>query len=116
MADLSDFKRGQIVGARMAENAELFSVARKTASIVMSAFEKEGKAFSLKQNSRRFRKLSDRDRQIIQRVVWNDHKYSAPKITEELNEHLANSVSSKTVRRELHKAGFYRKAAIRKTY
>ena len=40
MADLSDFKRGQVVGACMAGAgvAELFGVARSTISKVMTAF------------------------------------------------------------------------------
>ena len=50
MVDLSDFKRGQFVGARMAganviKTPELFCVARSTVSKVMIAFEKEGKTF-----------------------------------------------------------------------
>ena len=48
MADLSDFKRGQIVSAHMAstsvtETTELFGVTRSTISEIMTAFEKEGK-------------------------------------------------------------------------
>ena len=66
MADLLNSKRGQIVGVCMADasatkNAELFGIARNTVSKVMTAFEKEGKNSSLKQNSGRKRKLSDRD-------------------------------------------------------
>ena len=48
MADLLNFKRGQIVGARMAgvsviKTTELFGVARITVSKVMTTFAKEGK-------------------------------------------------------------------------
>ena len=48
MADLSDFKRGQIVGARMADacvtkTAEIFRSVRSTVSNLMTAFEKERK-------------------------------------------------------------------------
>ena len=48
MTDFSDFKRGQIVGARMAgasvtETAELFGVSRSTVSRLKSAFEQEEK-------------------------------------------------------------------------
>ena len=75
MANLSDFKSGQVVGARMAGDSvskinELFGVARRTVSKVMTAFEKEGKTSSMKQNSGRKRKLSDRDC----RVSWESEK------------------------------------------
>ena len=113
MADLSNFKRGQIVGVRMAgawvtKTADLLGVTWCTITKVMIAFEKEGKTSSRKQNSGRKRKLSDRDRRTFRRIVWKDHKTTGLKITVELNDHLENTVSLKTVRRELHKAGFHR--------
>ena len=120
MTDLSDFKRCQTVVACMActcvtKNTELFSVARSTVSKVMTAFEKE-KTSSLKQNSGRKQKLSDRGRQTLMQIVRKDHKNTVPKITAELNDHLENSVSSKIVRKALYKARFRGRAAIKKLY
>ena len=110
MADPSDFKRGEIIGARLAgtsviKTAELFSVARCTVWKGMTAYEKEGK-ISLNQNSGRKRKLSDRDLRTLTRIFRKDHKNTAPNITAERNDHLETPVSSNTVKRELHKAGF----------
>ena len=121
MADLSDFKRGQFFDARMAgasvtKTAESSSLAKSTVPKVMTAFEKEGKTSSLQQKSGRKWKLSDRDRRTLTWIVRKDYKNTAPKITAELNGHLKNQVSSKTVRRELHKAGFHGRTAIRKPY
>ena len=82
----------------------------------MTAFEKEGKTSSLKQNSGRKQNLSDRDCPTLMQIIRKDHKNVAPKITAELNDHFSNPVSSKPLRRELHKSIFYGVAAIRKSY
>ena len=78
MADLSAFKRGQIVdvrkaGASVRKTTELFGVASSTVSKIMTAFEKEGKTSSLKQNSGGKWKLSDRDHRTLTRIVRMDH-------------------------------------------
>ena len=72
MADLTDLKRGQIVaarrtGTRVTKIAELFDVARSTVLKVMTAFKKEG-THSLKQNSRRKRKLSVLERRTLTKI------------------------------------------------
>ena len=98
MANLSDFDRYQIVGSRMAganvtKTAELFSVARSSVSKVMTAFEKEGKTSSLKQNSRRKRKIFDRNRRSLTRVDRIDHLNTTPNITVEFDNYLENKLS-----------------------
>ena len=66
MTNLSDIKRGQIVGVRMAgasvtKTAELFGEERSYVSKEMTAFGKEGKSSSKKQNFGRKRKMLDSD-------------------------------------------------------
>ena len=43
MADLSNFKRGPIVGVSETKTTELFGLTRSNASKIMIAFEKNGK-------------------------------------------------------------------------
>jgi hypothetical protein len=56
MGDLTDFERGQIVGARLAgasliKNAILLDVSCATNSKVMLAYKNHGKTISAKRNS-----------------------------------------------------------------
>ena len=77
---------------------------------------KERNISSQKQNSGRKRKLSDKDRRNLTRIVGKDHKNTVSKITAELNDHLENPISSKLVRKGLPKAEFHGRAEIRKAY
>ena len=70
-----------MVDTSVTKNTELFGVTTSTLSKVMTAFEKEGETSSLKQNSGRKRKLSDRHPRILTWIVWKDHKNTATKIT-----------------------------------
>ena len=105
-----------MAGVSVTKSAELFGVARSNVWKVMIVFEKEGKTSSLKQNSGRKRKLSDRNRRTLRRIVRKNHKNTAMKITAELFDHLEKPVCSKTVRREQNKDGFHERAVIRKSY
>lgn len=81
----------------------------------MTVYIKHGRTASAKKNSGRKSKLTEKDRQTLLRIVDEHPEYTASKITAELNRHLSRSVSVKTVRRELHKAGIFRGAANQKS-
>ena len=60
-------------------------------------------------------KVTDRDRRTLTRIVARQHKATA-KVTAELNTHLSNTVSTKTVWWEHHKANIHGRAAIAKPF
>jgi transposase len=90
MADLSDFERGQIVGARLAgasvaKTATLLGVSRATVSKVMSAYKNHGKTTSVKRNSGRKSTLAERDCRILIRIVSRNHTITAAQMTGQQN-------------------------------
>ncbi|GFX96982.1 transposable element Tcb1 transposase [Trichonephila clavipes] len=119
MTDLSEFEKGIIVGMRCAgcsvtETAIYLGRARSTVSAVMTAYKKCGNVTSGKHNSGRKRKLTDRDKRVLTRIVARKRKQSLSQITSEVNSHLRNPISARTVQRELHASNLYGRVGIRK--
>ena len=116
--DLSDFQRRHIVGVRLAgtsvtKTATLLGVSREAVSKFMTAYTNYGKTSSARSNSGRKPKLSERDRRTLKRIVC--------KILELLQQRLQHNsivilktLSTKTVRRELHKSNIHSRAATAK--
>jgi transposase len=115
---LFDFKRGQIVGAHLAgasvtKIATLLGASRATVSKVMSAYTNHG-ATSAKRNSGRKSRLIETDCRILRRIVLINHTTTAAQVTAELNIHLEDPVSTKTIQCELHKSNIHGRAEIAK--
>ena len=119
MEDISDFKRCLIIGASM-----VGASVTKTAKIFWCSndicLESNDSIWEGRKNLRTEAELWKKAQAVwyepsdYYAIAWKDHKNTTPKITEDLNDHLENTVFSKTVRRELQKAGFHWRAAIRK--
>jgi transposase len=115
---LSDFEKGKIVRVRLAGTLAtkipiLLGVSRATVSEVMSAYTNHGKATSAKSNSGRKPTMTERDRSTL-RVASKNHRTTIVQVTAELGIHLEDPVSTKAVRRELHKSNSHDRAAIAK--
>jgi transposase len=115
MGDLSDFERGQIVGACLAgasvtDIVTLLGASRATVSEVMSTYTNHGKTRAAERNSGWKSTLTERDRRILRRILSKNHTTTAA----ELNILLEDSVSTKTVRRAFHKSSIHGRAVIAK--
>ncbi|GFU61374.1 HTH_Tnp_Tc3_2 domain-containing protein [Trichonephila clavipes] len=88
--------------------------ARSTVSAVMTAYKKCGNVTSGKHSSGRKRKLTDRYKRVLTRIVARKRKQSLSQITSEGNSHLHNPISARTVQRELHASNLYGRVGISK--
>jgi hypothetical protein len=108
MGDLSEFQRGQIVGARLVgasvtKTAILLGAFRAAVSKVTMENTAHGKTLSAKRNSGRKPKPSERDRRTLKSILSNNYRTTAAKVTADLIIHLEDPVSTK-VERKLHKS------------
>jgi predicted transcriptional regulator len=121
MGDLSGFQGGQIIGAHLAgatviKTATLLGVSRMTVSKVMSAYTTRGKT-NINEEELWAKINTDRKRSsyIEKDYFAKSHNYcSTGERTAELNIHLEDPVSTKTVRREFQKSNNHGRAAIAK--
>jgi hypothetical protein len=58
--------------------------------------------------------MTERDLRTLRRTVWKNHKTTTAQVTAELNIHLEDPVSTKSVGRELHKSNIHGRAATAK--
>jgi hypothetical protein len=72
IGNLSDFERGQMIGAS--------GVSRVTDSKVMSAYTNHGKRISAESNSGRKSGLTERDRCTLRRAVLKNHRITATQV------------------------------------
>jgi len=110
---------GQIVVARLAgasvtKTATSLGVYRAAVSKVMTAYTNHRNTSSPKSSSGRKSKLSERDRRTSKRIVFKNHRTTAPKVAAELSIHLEHLVSIQTVLREHHKSNIGGRDAIAK--
>jgi len=108
MGYLSDFQRGQIVGARLpaasvTKPATSLALSRAAVPKVVTAYTDHCKTSSAERNGGWKPELSERDRRTFKRIVSVNYRTAAAMVTAELNTRPEDPVSTKTVRRELHK-------------
>jgi transposase len=114
---LSNLERGQVIGVCLADafvtkTATLLGVSRVTDSKVMLAYTNYGKTTSAKRNSGRKSTLTERDHFTLERIVSKNHRTTAAQVAAELNIHLEDPLSAKTVGHELYKSIIHSGAAV----
>ncbi|XP_029364494.1 aminoacyl tRNA synthase complex-interacting multifunctional protein 1-like [Echeneis naucrates] len=108
--ELSDFQRGTVVGCHLCkksvrEISALLSLPRSTVSSVILKWKRGGITTALPRSGRPH-KLNEGDRQVLERVALEKCLPSVEALTAEFQTATGASVSSRTVRRELHEMGF----------
>ncbi|GAA6228066.1 aminoacyl tRNA synthase complex-interacting multifunctional protein 1-like, partial [Lates japonicus] len=108
--ELSDFQRGTVVGCHLCkksvrEISALLNLPRSTVSSVILKWKRGGITTALPRSGRPH-KLKEEDRQVLERVALEKCLPSVAALTTEFQTASGASVSSRTVRRELHEMGF----------
>ncbi|XP_026027096.1 aminoacyl tRNA synthase complex-interacting multifunctional protein 1-like isoform X1 [Astatotilapia calliptera] len=108
--ELSEFQRGTVVGCYLCkksvrEISAMLNLPRSTVSAVILKWKRGGITTALPRSGRPH-KLKEEDRQVLERVALEKCLPSIKALTAEFQSASGASVSSTTVRRELHEMGF----------
>ena len=116
--ELTPFERGEIVGLSKGGHSirnisEILGHPKSTVQDVITKY-KEGSCADAAPRSGRPPALSEQDKCQLGRVVKKNRKKAVEEITEQFNQSLNISVSSKTVTRTLHSMGYYGRTGRKK--
>lgn len=118
--ELSEFDRGVIIGCHIAglSNRAISATLRhpkSTVGDVIVKWKRHG-VTSVPKRPGRPKKLTDRDRRVLKRVVSSNRRQTAHSIQQDFQTASGTSVSLNTVRTELHALGFHGRAAAHKPH
>ncbi|XP_041125153.1 YTH domain-containing protein 1-like isoform X1 [Polyodon spathula] len=117
--DLSKFERGMIVGARLlgapvSQTSVLSGKSKTTVSRVFTEWRKSQKTTTDRSRCGRKRLVTDSVRQWLEKIVTSERTMTIAAITQTLNAGSDETVSARTVRRELRRMGFYCRVQLQK--
>lgn len=118
--ELTEFERGTVIGCHrcnksVREISSLLDIPRSTVSGIIAKWKRLGTT-ATQPRSGRPRKVTERGRRVLRRIVRKSRQSSADSITAEFQTSSGINISTKTVRRELHGMGFHGRAATCKPY
>ncbi|XP_053574543.1 uncharacterized protein LOC128663958 [Bombina bombina] len=118
--ELSDFKRGTVIGCHLGnksvrEISVLLDLPRSTVSAIIVKWKRVG-ATTAQPRSGRPRKITERGRRVLTRVVEKNRLSSLASLTTEFQTASGSKISTRTVRRELCEMGFRGQDAVHKPH
>jgi transposase len=117
---LTDFERGRIIGQwecgkKTRQIAEALGHSQSQVSRAIKAFRDKGQT-SVEPRSGRPKIFTERNKRHLTQIVTKNRQITLDELTQEINEVLTESVSTRTVRRYLHEVGFHSLVGVRKPF
>lgn len=118
--ELSEAERGMIIGAHrfghsIRDISHKFSIPRTTVGDVIIKWKREG-VMTCPPRPGKPKKLTDRDRRSLRRVVTANRQAPLQMVAQEFRDRSGTDASDRTVRRELATLGFHGRAAAHKPH